>query len=89
MPTDNPLPKYRHYKPKDLAVVRIDGRDHYLGTYNSPESWEKYHRLLAEHAVKGSVTPTAKQRDKTGSDDLTISELILEYGPSGRSARGA
>ena len=79
MSTENPLPKYRHYKPKNLAVVRIDGRDHYLGTYNSPESWEKYHRLLAEHAVKGSVTPTAKQGVETGSDDLTISELILEY----------
>jgi integrase len=79
MPADNPIPKYRHYNPKDLAVVRINGRDHYLGTYNSPESWEKYHRLLAEHAVTGSVTPKAKQGVETGSDDLTISELILEY----------
>ncbi len=36
MPAD-PLrdPKYRHYKPKDLAVVRIDGRDHYLGSRRS------------------------------------------------------
>ena len=41
-------PKYRHYKPKNLGVVRIDGRDHYLGKFNSDESWEKYHRLLAE-----------------------------------------
>ena len=32
MPASTPhLPKYRHYKPKDLAVVRIDGKDHYLG----------------------------------------------------------
>lgn len=46
--------KYRHYKPKDLAVVRIDGRDHYLGRYNSPESHERYHHLLAERAA-GSV----------------------------------
>ena len=22
-------PKYRHYKPKDVGAVRIDGRDHY------------------------------------------------------------
>ena len=35
------LPKYRHYKPKDLAVVRIDGRDHYLGRFGSEESKEK------------------------------------------------
>ncbi len=48
-------PKYRHYKPKDLAVVRIDGKDHYLGKHGSPESWERYHRLLAERA--SGVTP--------------------------------
>jgi len=27
------IPKYRHFRPKDLAVVRIDGRDYYLGRY--------------------------------------------------------
>ena len=42
------VPKYRHYKPKNLGVVRIDGTDRYLGRYNSPESLEKYHRLIAE-----------------------------------------
>ena len=40
MPDRTPhQPKYRHYKPKDLAVVRIDGRDVYLGKYDSPKSW--------------------------------------------------
>jgi integrase len=79
MSTPNPLPKYRHYKPKNLAVVRIDGRDHYLGAYNSPGSWEKYHRLLAENAIKGRVTPMAKHEVKSCSVELTVSELILEY----------
>ena len=32
-------PKYRQYKPKNLAVVRIEGRDQYLGKYGSPESY--------------------------------------------------
>ena len=41
-------PSYRHYKPKNLGVVRINGHDEYLGPYNSDESWEKYHRLIAE-----------------------------------------
>ncbi len=31
-------PKYRHYKPKGPAVVRIDGEDYYLGKHGSPES---------------------------------------------------
>jgi len=30
------VPKYRHYKPKNLAVVRIEGRDHYLGKCDPP-----------------------------------------------------
>jgi hypothetical protein len=25
------IPKYRHYKPKNLGVVRINGIDEYLG----------------------------------------------------------
>ncbi len=47
------LPKYRHYKPKNLAVVRIDGKDHYLGRYGSPESQETYRRLVAQWLAKG------------------------------------
>ncbi len=41
-------PAYRHYRPKNLAVVRIEGRDHYLGPYGSEASYERYHRLVAE-----------------------------------------
>ena len=54
-------PKYRHYKPKDLGVVRIDGRDHYLGKFNTPESYEKYHRLLAERYSQGPGASLASQ----------------------------
>jgi hypothetical protein len=42
------VPKYRRYRPKNLAVVRLDGRDVYLGPYDSPESHEKYRRVVAE-----------------------------------------
>ena len=42
------LPKYRHYKPKNLAVVRIDGKDHYLGRFDSPESRDEYRRVLVK-----------------------------------------
>ena len=36
------LPKYRHQKTRNLAVVRLDGHDHYLGTLDSPESHAEY-----------------------------------------------
>jgi hypothetical protein len=55
-------PKYRHYKPKDLAVVRIDGKDHYLGKYDSPESREKYHRLVAEWISGTSANLDARSK---------------------------
>src|SRR5947208_491358 len=40
------IPKYRHYKPKNLGMVVINDRAHYLGKYDTPESWERYHRLI-------------------------------------------
>jgi integrase len=73
-------PKYRHFRPKNLGVVRIDGRDHYLGRYDSPESWEKYYRLLAEHAAAGSVAPiTARPHEGPADDGPSVAEVILAY----------
>lgn len=70
------IPKYRHYKPKNLAVVRIDGRDRYLGKYNSPASKEKYARLIAEHFSNGHAAGPLDQAERA---DLTINELISRY----------
>jgi integrase len=74
-------PRYRHYKPKDLAVVRIAGRDHYLGRYGTPESWERYHKLLAEHHARGGMSPppSATPGRAQPQDGLTINELIMRY----------
>lgn len=57
-----------------------DGRQHrvmqrfYLGTWDSPESREKYHRLLAEYAANGNVMPTSSE-----GEPLTVAELIAGY----------
>ena len=72
------IPKYRHYKPKNLAVVRIDGKDHYLGPHGSEESFERYHRLVAEWLSRPeSGTSTAPP--PISSPPLTISMLIFKY----------
>ena len=73
-----PAPKYRHYKPKDLGVVRIDGRDHYLGKYGTPESYEKYHRLLAERYAHGPATPLGA-RKLGAAEPLTMTEVCVRY----------
>jgi len=50
------IPKYRHQKSRNLAVVRIAGKDIYLGKYNSPKSHEKYHRLVEEFCQRHAQT---------------------------------
>ncbi len=42
------VPSYCRHKASGRAVVRIDGRDRYLGKYGSPESHEEYERSIAE-----------------------------------------
>ena len=72
------IPKYRHYKPKDLAVVRINGRDIYLGKYGSDESKDRYRRVIAEHLV--SPSPLTTPADQSAGDPgLAVGELILAY----------
>ncbi len=73
------IPKYRHYKPKYLAVVRIDGRDHYLGRYESPESREKYHRLISEWLSKCPKFSNGAERPDVATPAWTVNELILAY----------
>ncbi len=77
MPDRSPRqPVYRCYQPKNLAVVRINGKDIYLGKYGSPESWERYGRALAEWRATG-LTP--KPATAAESEGLLIKELVLLY----------
>jgi integrase len=72
------LPKYRHYKPKDLAVVRIDGRDIYLGRYDSSASHEKYRRVVAEWLARGGA-PIPDRPVQLVEAGPTIGEIILAF----------
>jgi len=79
MPKTRRVPKYRHYKLKDLGVVRIDGKDHYLGKYDSPESWERYHRQIAEWLCRiGQPLPKADAKN-SDSAPLTVNRVLLAY----------
>ena len=73
------LPKYRHYRPKNLAVVRINGKDHYLGRYDSPESRDNYRRVLAEWLAKGRTDREVPDQRAGPDSGLTVNELILAY----------
>jgi hypothetical protein len=68
-------PSYRYHKARDCAVVTIHGKDHYLGEYDSPESWELYHRLMAEKYAKKEPALPPRPPDSR----LTLNELMLRY----------
>lgn len=70
------VPKYRHYKPKDLGVVRIAGRDIYLGKYGSPESKERYRRVISEWLSNDSELSVSQPKPLS---EALVSELIIAY----------
>jgi integrase len=76
-------PKYRHYKPKNLGMVVIDGHAHYLGKFDTPESLERYHQTLADwHAGKldAEPQPTAQTTDDAEPcSGPLLNELIVQY----------
>lgn len=66
------VPKYRLHKPSGLAVVRLDGRDVYLGRYGTPESQAEYQRVIAEWCAAG------RTHGRRGSP-IPVKELVLTY----------
>jgi len=69
-------PAYRLHKARNCAVVTLNGKNHYLGPWQSPESHEKYARLIAEWRRNNGVLPTPVC---SPSGVLTINELVLAY----------
>ncbi len=66
------IPSYCLHKASGQAVVRINGRDHYLGAHGSPQSYTRYAELVARLASSGEPAPSIVQ-------DLTVSELLLAH----------
>lgn len=74
MPSRTAPPSYRHHKARNCAVVTINGRNHYLGPFGSPESYERYARLIAGcRAVPGAGSRPIS--------DLSVTSLIALYWP--------
>ena len=62
-------PSYCEHKARDLAYVRIDGQQIYLGRWDSPESHVAYDEKIAEW----------RKRQNPGRYSLTMADLALKY----------
>jgi integrase len=78
MPRKKRVPSYRLHKPSGQARVILDGQHVYLGPYGSPESQEKYARLIAERFSPAKADCQSPANDSPPSS-LSINELILRY----------
>jgi len=79
MPRPKSQPSYRHHKPRGCSVVTIDGKNHYLGPWQSPESHERYAALIAEWKRNGGTLPAPAVGRPDDSAPLAVNDLILAY----------
>ena len=71
-------PAYRRHISGQARVV-IDGRTHYLGTYGSPESREKYERLIHEWLARRSEAAPPPPPPTAQEPGLLLCELMAAY----------
>src|SRR5512147_1010980 len=64
-------PSYRRHKATGQAVVTLDGKDHYLGPWQSVASKAEYQRLIREWNAAGGVLPREAP--------ITIVELLNAF----------
>ena len=77
-------PKYRRHKPTGQAVVRIDGRDFYLGEHGSPESRERYAVLMADYLTVGRIPDPEPEPEKGPTVDAVIAAYWQHIEQNGR-----
>src|ERR1700719_1690105 len=76
--THRRIPSYRLHKPSGQAVVRLDGKDHYLGKFGTPTSREAYDRVIAEWLTRGRLQPAGPSPQPSFLTS-SIGEVILAY----------
>jgi integrase len=66
------VPRYRRHKSTGQAVVRLEGRDIYLGKYRTAASREAYKRFVAEWSQNGGRLPAPQHT-------AIVTEIIVAY----------
>jgi integrase len=69
------IPSYRRHRASGQAVVTLNGVDHYLGPWNSPESRTEYDRVTSQWLTRGRRLADRVEKP----DELLVKELVLGY----------
>ncbi len=72
------IPKYRLHKPTQYAVVRLNGRDIYLGMHGTDESRQLYQQVIAEWLANNRQL-AARREFVESPHALSVAELMLAY----------
>jgi integrase len=67
-------PDYR-YHMSGQAVVTFNQKNFYLGPHNSPQSYAKYHRLVAEYIATGK---TPSEETHQAETPITVADVTAE-----------
>lgn len=93
------VPSLCHHKATNLAVVRLAGKDHYLGRYGTDEAQATYDRLISEWLAGHRLSPrngTLGTINATVGTGPSVEEVILAFwrhaeqhyrGPDGEPTR--
>jgi integrase len=79
-------PSYQLHKSSGHAVVRINGKDHYLGKHGSDESHQRYKQALADHWSPTGTAP--KPKTTRVSTTVTVGHLATRYGKHVKTKHG-
>jgi integrase len=77
------IPKHCHHKASNRGVVRLNGRDHYTGPWDTPEANAEYRRLIAEwlanHRLPVPSADAAGDRQVALPLSVTVAEMMLAF----------
>jgi integrase len=76
--TSSRIPKYRLHKPTGRAVVRLNGRDIYLGRHGTDESRQRYRQVIAEWLANNRQV-AARREFLESPEALSVAELAGAY----------
>ena len=67
------IPQMSCHKASAQAVVRLGGRDFYLGPWGTPEAKAEYDRVVAEWLVGG------RRPQGSNVNDITVVEILAGF----------